>query len=408
MKITAKIVALLCLLISTSVMAADWPTYMSDNRRSGITDEALDSAALKELWQIRSQVAPLPAWAGPARWDAFATVTDLKSMRNFDPVFHVTVAGDSLFYGSSSQEFVRCLDSGSGSVRWTFFANGAVRVAPAIADGRVYFGADDGYVYCLDAASGKEIWRFKAALSDTLLPSNRKLISRHPVRTGVVVQDGVAYFAASLMPWEQSAIYAVNAANGDLIYKKSGSGMTLQAPFLASDTRLYMPQGRNAPAVFNIADGSYEGSIAGGNGGVYCLLTEDEKVVLGHGNKTGWLAESDAHSKDEVARVNGGNLMLVRDGIGYMQKGSVLTAMPRNGASAIWSIQCEQRCAMIMAGDRLYLGGGNEVVVYDAASGSEVARLDVDGRAYGLAVADGKLFVSTDRGTIYAFGAAEK
>jgi outer membrane protein assembly factor BamB len=62
---------------------------------------------------------------------------------------------------------------------------------------------------------------------------------------------------------------------------------------------------------------------------------------------------------------------------------------------------------MIMADDVILLGLENEVRAVAAKDGSEIWRASFDGVAHGLAVANGQLFVSTDRGHIYAFGAPE-
>jgi outer membrane protein assembly factor BamB len=48
-----------------------------------------------------------------------------------------------------------------------------------------------------------------------------------------------------------------------------------------------------------------------------------------------------------------------------------------------------------------------EVVALRAADGQEIWRSAVDGGAHGLAVANGRLFVSTDKGHIYAFEAVK-
>ena len=42
----------------------------------------------------------------------------------------------------------------TGQPRWSFLTEGPVRLAPAVADGRVYAGCDDGGLYCLDAETG--------------------------------------------------------------------------------------------------------------------------------------------------------------------------------------------------------------------------------------------------------------
>ena len=59
---------------------------------------------------------------------------------------------------------------------------------------------------------------------------------------------------------------------------------------------------------------------------------------------------------------------------------------------------------MILAGDVLFAGGTNKVIAYSTTNGNELWRRAVDGRARGLAAADGRLFVSTDTGSILMFG----
>jgi outer membrane protein assembly factor BamB len=58
----------------------------------------------------------------------------------------------------------------------------------------------------------------------------------------------------------------------------------------------------------------------------------------------------------------------------------------------------------ILAGDHLVVGTENRVTLYRSASGEVTWEAEVQGRAYGLAAAGGRLFVSTDRGHIYCFG----
>ncbi len=58
---------------------------------------------------------------------------------------------------------------------------------------------------------------------------------------------------------------------------------------------------------------------------------------------------------------------------------------------------------MIKAGETLYVGGESEIAALDA-QGDRVWTAAVDGAAYGLAVANGHLYVSTDTGAIHCFG----
>ena len=45
---------------------------------------------------------------------------------------------------------------------WSYPTQGVVTTAPAVVDGKVYFGSEDNYFYCLSADDGSEIWKFDA------------------------------------------------------------------------------------------------------------------------------------------------------------------------------------------------------------------------------------------------------
>ncbi|MDE0737487.1 MAG: PQQ-binding-like beta-propeller repeat protein, partial [Pirellulaceae bacterium] len=224
--LTLFLPALLALLLGTMhhATAADWPTYRHDNRRSGITREALSTASLGLLWSWSSTLPPQSAWAGPAKWDAYAGIRGLKSMRMYDPVFHVVAAGNQVYFGSSVDDSAHCLDATTGKPLWQFTTEGPVRIAPSYHSGRLYFGSDDGHAYCLNAKTGDLRWRFNPSLqgNNGTLPDdlahrivhNGRLIPFWPCRSGLMIQSGTAYFSASLFPWHPSYLCAVNAING--------------------------------------------------------------------------------------------------------------------------------------------------------------------------------------------------
>lgn len=132
-------------IISSSLFAEDWPTYMKDFRRSGISDSSL-SSNMKAKWVIKSKSQPQTAWSNPAKWDAYSGNDKLQSLRNFDPAFFVSGKGSDLFYGSSVDNAVHCVDLKSSKEKWVFFTNGPVRFPPTIAGDKLYFGSDDGFM----------------------------------------------------------------------------------------------------------------------------------------------------------------------------------------------------------------------------------------------------------------------
>lgn len=384
----------------------DWPTYQHDNYRSGVTGERLNVEVLQEAWVYRSPHPPQPAWAGPAKWDAYANLRGLRSMRGYDLVFHVIAVDDSVYFGSSAEDSVYRLDAKTGDERWCYTTSGSVRLAPTFAKGHIYFGADDGHAYCLQADDGSLVWKMKPSEDDRLIPSNGKFISIWPCRTGVLVADDRAYFAVSLLPWREAYLCAVDADTGSDegpgLYVKKLRQITMEGHLLASSTKLYVPQGRVPPIVFDRQQGSPLGALSGG-GGVFALLTSDAHFLHGPGNKAGWIVESNAESRDKIAQFNSGNAMLVSNGLAYLLTDTSLSAINRANGETLWSVPCQYPYALIMAGGMLFTGGDSEVAAFGSVNGERVWSSKVDGRAHGLAVANGQLLVSTTTGAIHAF-----
>jgi hypothetical protein len=69
----------------------------------------------------------------------------------------------------------------------------------------------------------------------------------------------------------------------------------------------------------------------------------------------------------------------------------------------LWTAKTAHPHSMIMVGKYLVCGGDGEVVIVDKKQGKVRWRAKVDGRAEGLAASAGRVYVSTDRGTIHAF-----
>jgi len=279
-------------------------------------------------------------------------------------------------------------------------------MAPTIHNNRIYFGSDDGYVYCLKSDNGSLAWLYKASEEDHMVPSNGKMVSLWPCRTGVLIEDNVAYFASAMLPWKDSYLCALDAKTGSHegpgLYKHSLNQVTMEGALLASATKLYVPQGRVPPMVFDRATGEHLGNLSGG-GGVFALITSDSRVFHGPGNKTGWIVESNADTRDKVAQINSGNAMIVSENLSYVLTDNSLSAVNRENKEKAWETSCNYPYELILAGNTIFAGGNYKVGAFDATTGEATWQADVDGEAYGLAVANGMLFVSTSNGTIHAF-----
>jgi len=81
------------------------------------------------------------------------------------------------------------------------------------------FGSADGYVYCLRADDGELVWRFRAAPRERRVVSYGQVESAWPVHGSVLVEGGVACFAAGRSSYLDGGIrlYRLEAATGKLL-----------------------------------------------------------------------------------------------------------------------------------------------------------------------------------------------
>ena len=262
-----------------------------------------------------------------------------------------------------------------------------------------------------------------------------------------------------MLPWEDSYLCAVDARTGEPegtgCFEAKQTKVTLQGALLASSDSLYVPQGRAAPLVFDKATGKSRGSIPNA-GGTYCLLTEDDQLISGPKNqkeKSQVLQVADGTKRNHLLTFQGTNRMLVNKGFAYLHQGESLTALDRvpyaarqaekrellgkqaaiakqlksrkddQGLKAEyaelgkriklitaelptyfkWKIPCKHPIGFAMGGKTLYVGGNGIVQAYDATDGKELWSGKIEGRGYGLAISNGRLLVSTDKGRIHCF-----
>ena len=446
-------------LVSTS-SAADWPTYLRDNNRAGWTPERI-ATPLQPRWVYSSPAAPQKAWSGPNG----RTIEghDLRHRVRFDDAVHVAVVGDRVFFGSSVDHQLHCLSAPSGEQLWSFFAGGPIRLAPTVHEGRVLFGADDGYAYCLDAEDGRLIWKLRAGPSDSWLLARGQMISRWPVRTGVLVDDGIAYFGAGIFPHENIYLCAARAGDGELIWRRDNvsekdaerNDLSPQGYLLAGKHAVYVPSGRSLPAAIDKQTGQILHRISNANkrnvgvtsGGTTSLLADGQLFAAG---------PHSIFAMDQKTGAVGygwlnGRRMAVAEGAAYLASGKEVVGLdlsvyavasrrrraleteiaalrrklrsPNDDAEQHkariaaaghqikaladegmrWRTAAPLDSAIIVAGDLVLAGGENRVTVFDSESGTKVWSTAVEGEARGLAVAGGNLYVSTTTGKIYCF-----
>ena len=335
---TLALTSLLLAAIPVTPLRADWPTYLHDASRVGQTEESIQTP-LTLRWTFESPTAPELAWAGED-----GRVIEGKELFNrirFDDVFHVAISGNRMFFGSSVDGLVHGRNLLTGEDDWTFVTDAPVRLAPMVADGRVYIGSDDGYAYCLDEGTGKVIWKLRAGPNDERILARGRMISRWPVRTGILVDDGVAYFGAGVFPHENIYLYAVDAGTGKVVWKNDAisqldagrNDLSPQGYLLASKDTLFVPSGRALCASFDRKTGEYQnqptpswrGDAGGQIGGTQAFLADDQIYSVGEHQI---LAMDQDKGKTGFGWFRGRQMTLAGD-MGYMADGKSITAIDR-------------------------------------------------------------------------------
>ena len=181
----------------------DWPTYRGNNQRTSSTRASLARPNAKPGARRASAWIYTPAQA-------------------HTPTAPVSAGG--LVFVAGQDGAVRALDAHSGKLRWRFNTVAPIKASPTVAESRVYVGSGDGHVYALEAATGRLLWRFRAAPVERHIMVYGNLCSTWPVNTGVLVSDGVAYFAAGIIDSDGTYVYAVDARTGKIKWQNDTCG----------------------------------------------------------------------------------------------------------------------------------------------------------------------------------------
>lgn len=407
---------LLCSSIPVT-FAGDWPMYRGDARRSGYTSDLLPGE-LALAWTYKPTHPPASAWPRDERMQ-------------FDRTSPVVIAEGLVCFGNSVDGKVTALDATTGEEKWSFFTEGPVRFAPAIWKDRLFVGSDDGFLYCLSLNDGSLIRKLPGSPPTDRVLGNERIISRRPVRGGPVILEDVLYFAAGI--WQSEGIYlhAIDPATGNTLWTNDSSGqiempqphggavaksgVSAQGYLVANGPRLFVPTGRAVPAAFQRVDGQfdyYHLQANGHRGGT--TTTAIGKFVYNGGYayeaETGKLGTKFgegviAASTNGILYSSPGRLQafhqvekMIRD-----RKGQPVIALDH---TADWAIKVPHGGkSLIVAGETIVAGGEKGIALVNAKTQEVRQTIQLDQVPLGLAVANGRLYVSTDKGDILCFAA---
>jgi outer membrane protein assembly factor BamB len=414
LSLAPAVLAALILAIPPPAAAGDWPMWRYDAGRTAFSPEGLPSQ-LHPQW-IRQYSQREPVWDDALNQD----------LMPLDRVFEPIVLGDTLYIGFNDRDKVVALDIRTGAQKWVFYADGPVRLPMAGWRNRLYFTSDDGHLYCLAADTGALRWKFRGGPADRKMLGNKRLISTWPARGGVVLYDGVVYFAASIWPMMGTFIYALDPETGRVVWRneETGSdyqnqphnspafaGVAPQGAMAAVADRLLISGGRSVPACFDRLTGKllyFHLAQYNKTGGAF--VAADERHFFNHYRDR----ETDLYDIESgkvVARRVGRYPVLAK--FAYYTSGeSIAIRDARQPKEPQSTLAVDATGDLIRAGSRLYAGGDGQVAAVDLlwnpqlkTRGMRMAWVQkVEGKVERLVAANGMLFAVTLDGKLIAFG----
>ncbi|WP_339687707.1 PQQ-binding-like beta-propeller repeat protein [Gimesia maris] len=402
--------------VEQRVQAADWPTYRADAQRSGFTTDDLPGE-LALQWRIQNSHAIQSAWPRSTRL-------------TYDRVNHCVIADDRVFSGDSVTGKIQAVDLQTGKPVWEYFTEGPVRFAPTVWQDQLLVTSDDGFLYALSVVDGSLLWKHRGGPRADMVVGNERVISKWPARGAAVVVDDTVYYAAGIWPSDGIFLHALNAKTGKPVWSNTdsgqiympqphggadaNSGISAQGYLAVAGDHLLVPAGRAVPASMNRLNGQFEYFHLQKNraqGGGDTIVAGDLFLNSGVVFK--------AADGEAIAKSTPGPTVATPDGLVQASRGSISryqwidTESPdRKGKlvrgkalKQIWTVkQTQPSAALIIAGDKIVSGANNLLETIDLETGKPLWSTTVKGTAYGLAASNARLLVSTDHGTLYAFG----
>ena len=237
------------------------------------------------------------------------------------------------------------------------------------------FGStSDDKVYCLDAFTGLEKWTF---------------FTEGPVRLAPTIAGNRVLFGS-----DDGAVYCVDAVDGKQLWKYRHDVYGDRR--IPGNERIIsaMPVRSSVLVEHNVA---YFSAGVFPNQGVYQVAVDVlTGQLLGSGqigvSAQGYLERRSGRLFVPGARDPAGTFaaQLVRSGKG--------TEQDANAFADEYPFSC------IAANNVRFAGGDGIVAAVDANDGTKLWTAKVEGKAYGLSIANERLYVNTDRGLIYCFG----
>jgi len=191
----------------------DWPRMLKDARHSAWTDEKL-STEPTEAWELKLAE---PAGRDDPLGQEWETHEQMLGL-----ITPATVLGEVGIVGIGHEQTLVGFDPATGEQLWRTHVDGRIDSPPVQVNASAFVGTRSGWVYALDRRTGKVRWRFLAAPHQRLVPVNGQAESAWPVFGSLLIHDGLVWAAAGRSAEVDHGIYwyGLDPATGEV--RRSG------------------------------------------------------------------------------------------------------------------------------------------------------------------------------------------
>jgi outer membrane protein assembly factor BamB len=420
--------------------ATDWCTYLGNEQRSSATDEKIH-LPLKEAWRITPEDQDYPEWARQ----------DLRVNRRITGQITAPTASKGLVSVALPESHrIITFDAATGKDRWSFTSESRVVLPPTFYGKLVLFGGEDGCVYCLRADDGALLWRFQAAPAQRRINVFGQLESHWPVTGGILVKDGQAYFGAGRAEDLDHGItgYKLDAYTGQLAWERAMHTITRKNLQCMPEMPIYADGDIRLAMHAQIFDenglslvGAYSGTKPPKLGS---FLKRPDEIKMLSSTRDGlldhtWLrydqqGDRNAETRQTYGCISAGFIayndtkvfagnwvhnelqgvtvldikVTTTEGLVYSRR---RTAPPLPGfAKPLWTATIDSIRAIAATKEVVVVAASTGektgiLVIYDTNTGKKLSeiKLNASPLRWGLAIAGGKIFLSTDQGYLLCF-----
>lgn len=276
-----------------------------------------------------------------------------------------------LVYVGTVDGYLICLDAQTGDERWRYQSKGAVYEPPVIAGDTLVFSNEADQVYGLDALKGSYKWQYKAELPEQYQYTLRG-------HAGVAVDEELAY---------------TGFANGSMVALRVENGSVAWSTSLRGEADRFVDVDATPVVVGSIV------YVASSSGGVYALDKATGLIrwrapifdvgATGDAGVTGAIAAD--RQRLYVAAADLGIYAFDHDGNTIWRQGT------RDGGEPATPVVAGNLLVFTLASDGVYLSDRRTGEIYEYFQPGEGVS------ATPTYTADGRLFVMSNRGVLYAF-----